>query len=305
MKPSPDNPITLVELVRGNFKIELGKEHFEQILARLPQRNDVGEDEYLRPYFLAGSFLILGGAERLNMLADTKRERPPGNECVNLLSRLFYSDEKRKVTQTIVADAFQCYLVVDPLGDNFEAKISQTESRIQMERSLDNAAVKFFKEALPIAEMSDGVRAFCGMIAALVASDAKVILIDEPESFLHPALCVKLARELCRIARENGQQIFVSSHSAPFLMGCVHAGIDLNIIRLTYGRGNATSRLLQQEELVPLMRQPLLRSVGALTGIFYESVIITESDSDRAFYDEINQRSIDSHHSSKIPFASA
>ena len=38
------------------------------------------------------------------------------------------------------------------------------------------------------------------------------------------------------------------------------------------------------------MRNPLLRSAGVLAGLFYESVVVTESDADRAFYQEINDR---------------
>jgi hypothetical protein len=38
------------------------------------------------------------------------------------------------------------------------------------------------------------------------------------------------------------------------------------------------------------MRNPLLRSTGVLSGLFYECVVVTESDTDRAFYQEINER---------------
>jgi hypothetical protein len=38
------------------------------------------------------------------------------------------------------------------------------------------------------------------------------------------------------------------------------------------------------------MRNPLLRSTGVLSGLFYEFVVVTESDADRAFYQEINER---------------
>jgi hypothetical protein len=37
------------------------------------------------------------------------------------------------------------------------------------------------------------------------------------------------------------------------------------------------------------MRNPLLRSTGVLSALFYESVIVTEGDADRAFYQEINE----------------
>ncbi len=40
------------------------------------------------------------------------------------------------------------------------------------------------------------------------------------------------------------------------------------------------------------MRDPLLRSSGAINGIFYEAVVVTEADRDRAFYDEINHRNV-------------
>jgi len=42
--------------------------------------------------------------------------------------------------------------------------------------------------------------------------------------------------------------------------------------------------------MLELMRNPLLRSTGVLTGLFYEFVVVTESDADRAFYQEVNER---------------
>ncbi len=52
----------------------------------------------------------------------------------------------------------------------------------------------------------------------------------------------------------------------------------------------ATARSLSAVDLTVLMRDPLLRSTGALRGLFHRAVVITEADSDRAFYDEANRR---------------
>jgi len=299
VQPSIQHPGT-VEVHRGLWTGNFGKAAFESHLSKLQTCRSIGENELARLFILAGNVLKLDGGERLGMLRACGREGPRIGRYGQLLSRLFYQDRQRKITQDIIHDAFGCYLVIDPLDQNFEAKISTTAPLLASERSLSEEAVAFYGQATKIDEMSDGVRAFCGMIASVVASDAKLILIDEPEAFLHPALCSKLAKELCRTAIANNQQLYVATHSAAFLMGCVQAGVDLNIVRLTYRNRAATSRLLQQEKLVPLMRQPLLRSVGALTGIFYESVVVTESDSDRAFYDEINHRCLNSHDSRGI-----
>ena len=73
-------------------------------------------------------------------------------------------------------------------------------------------------------------------------------------------------------------------------MGCIQSGNPLNIVRLTYKNNIPTARLLEQSKILRLMRHPLLRSTGVLNGLFYEAVIVTESDSDRAFYQEINER---------------
>lgn len=300
--PSPTRPDANVRLAKGHWSEEFGRSHFDQLLLEAPKMRDPGDHQFFRKLFLVGTFLMLGGAERLNMLEPTKRESPQrGHHYLNVLSRLFYSDEKRKAVQSIVKEAFGRYLVIDPLGENFEAKISAVSPSGSIERSLTTDAVDFFAKTISMKEMSDGVRAFCGTIAAIVASDATAILIDEPEAFLHPALCVKLANELCKRARKNRQQLFIATHSAPFLMGCVQAGVDLNIIRLTYRDQSATSRVLPQDKIVPLMRQPLLRSIGALTGLFYESVIVTEADSDRAFYDEVNHRLLNAADQRAIP----
>jgi predicted ATP-dependent endonuclease of OLD family len=54
--------------------------------------------------------------------------------------------------------------------------------------------------------MSDGVRAFTGIITEVIAGDPNILLIDEPEAFLHPSLAYKLGKE-CHwqaLKRANG-----------------------------------------------------------------------------------------------------
>ena len=75
-------------------------------------------------------------------------------------------------------------------------------------------------------------------------------------------------------------------------MGCIQSGAPLNIVRLTYKNGISTARLLSKDKILHLMKHPLLRSTGVLNGLFFESVVVCEADSDRAFYQEINERLI-------------
>jgi hypothetical protein len=158
------------------------------------------------------------------------------------------------------------------------------------ERGIHDPAVQFHSRALPIEEASDGVKAFTGMVTEIIAGDPTVLLIDEPEAFLHPALAFQLGNEIARLSSGSTKRVFVSTHSSHFVMGSIQSGAPVNIVRLTYRDNVATARVLSNDEILRLMRNPLLRSTGVLNGLFYEFVIVTESDTDRAFYNEVNER---------------
>ncbi|HEY9480726.1 MAG TPA: AAA family ATPase, partial [Candidatus Paceibacterota bacterium] len=245
--------------------------------------------------------MVQGGKERLGLLHDAERG-DLRTKATSILGILFQNDDERRRLQEIIHDAFDWYLVVDPtVGNNFRAAVSPEKPEPAIERSLSEASLAYFQRCTSLSEMSDGVKAFCGMMAAVIASDAEVILIDEPEAFLTPAITINLAKQLCSETRQREQQLFIATHSAAFLMGCIQAGVGVNIVRLTYRKGRATSRMLSPGELTPLMRNPLLRSVGALNGLFYESVVVCEADADRSFYDEINHRTLTVNDARGIP----
>jgi hypothetical protein len=158
------------------------------------------------------------------------------------------------------------------------------------ERGIHDESVRFHASAIPIDQSSDGVKAFTGMITEIIAGDPQILLIDEPEAFLHPALSYTLGKEIALASSGSEKRLFVSTHSPNFVMGCIQSGAPVNIVRLTYRNNVATARLLPSADILRLMRNPLLRSTGVMSGLFYEFVVVTESDADRAFYQEINER---------------
>lgn len=210
----------------------------------------------------------------------------------NYLDILFRDNLKRQEIRRITFEAFGMYFVIDPTSlGKLRVRFSKEapNSEIQ-ERGIHDEAVQFHKNAIDIADLSDGIKAFTGIVAQIVAGDPRIVLIDEPEAFLHPALAFKLGKEVAISAASSGKTLFVSTHSSNFVMGCIQSGAPLNIVRLTYQGGVPTARTLPNEKILKLMRNPLLRSTGVLEGLFYESVVVAESDSDRAFYQEINER---------------
>ncbi|MFK5948844.1 MAG: AAA family ATPase [Methylococcales bacterium] len=242
-------------------------------------------------WYLAYNTLILDGQSRIGLVND----QPAGDLQQNpntSFQMLLRDDHKRKEIRRIVHDAFNRHFVIDPTNlGNLRIRLSDNAPKNSMEeRGIHQEAVDFHSKAQHISEASDGVKAFVGMLTEMIAGDPSVLLVDEPEAFLHPALSFKLGKEIAQASLETGKRVFVSTHSPTFVMGCIQSGAPVNIVRLTYRDNVATARILPNDDILRLMRNPLLRSTGVLSGLFYESVIVTESDTDRAFYQEINER---------------
>jgi predicted ATPase len=256
-------------------------------LLRMPSGNI---NDFCR-FFAAHQVLKLDGAGRI-ALANAQSGGDILHPQPGTLTSLFLNDEKRLEVRRIMYDAFGSYFVIDPTSlGTFRIRFSGTApSTPSRERSLDGEALKFFREATLVENMSDGVKAFTGIITEVIAGDPGILLIDEPEAFLHPSLAYKLGLEIARAVGNTNKRVFASTHSASFLMGCIQSGVETNIVRLTYRSGIATARLLSDTDIVKLMRNPLLRSTNVLSGLFSEFVVVTEADTDRAFYQEINER---------------
>ena len=247
--------------------------------------------EFFCRWYLVYNTLILDGRSRIGLI----NEQSAGDlqqPAKTSFQALFHDDIKRAEVRRIVHDAFDAYVVIDPthLG-KLRLRLSPTEPvSNSVERGIHEESVHFHSAALPIEEASDGVKAFAGIITEIIAGDPAILLIDEPEAFLHPALSFNLGKEIALASSGSEKRLFVSTHSPNFVMGCIQSGAPINIVRLTYRGDIATARLLASDDLLTLMRNPLLRSTRVLDGLFYEFVVVTEADTDRAFYQEINER---------------
>lgn len=242
-------------------------------------------------FCLGPSTLSLDGSSRMNLLNQS--ERGDLKYPITPLARIFTDNPKRDKWRKIVHEAFGLFPGIDATdGDRLTVRFGKTTP--PRERSLEADIIDWMRDARSLDAVSDGVKAFSGILLQIYAGDPSVVIIDEPEAFLHPSLARTLGKELATAARTENKFVFASTHSADFLMGAIQSGAVVNIIRLTWDDDAATARLLPNEELYRLMNDPMLRSVGVLSGLFFQNVVVTEADADRAFYQEINERLVSS-----------
>lgn len=248
-----------------------------------PNENSASFAQWYLRYFT----LNLDGPSRIGLVnpqarGDLKRPATP-------LARLLCDNPKRESLRAILYDAFQMYFALDAqAGDQLSIRFGMAPP--PDERSFNDEAIDYMRKARGMEAVSDGVKAFTGILLQVSVGSPKVIIIDEPEAFLHPSLALKLGKELAKAAALENKHVFAATHSPQFIMGAILSGAKVNIVRLTYQDGVGAARLLSSSELATLMQDTLLRSVGVLSGLFYDHVIVGEADADRAFYQEINER---------------
>ncbi len=139
--------------------------------------------------------------------------------------------------------------------------------------------------AQPLDTQGDGMRSFASVILQLLApSTQSVLLLDEPEAYLHPPQA-KLLGEFIAKERRPQSQLFIATHSADVLHGLLQAAPEqLRIIRIErVGEVNRVKEL-DKEKARTIGSDPLMKFSNVLNGIFHERVIICEADSDCMFY---------------------
>lgn len=245
---------------------------------------------------LAGSILrhktrILDGQGRIGLCNDQAMGDMLAPATTSF-RQLWQDDILRAELREIVFDAFGEYLTIDPTnGGQLRLRLSQrAPTSLNEEQGLTLESRNFHSQSTLLSLASDGAKAFCGIMTEVMVGKPDLLLIDEPEAFLHPTLSFGLAKHVAKQMDGTNKRLFVSTHSPHFLMGCVASGVPVNVVRLTYRNRVATARILPNAELAQIMKVPLLRSSGVLSALFYENVVMTEGDTDRAFYQEINER---------------
>lgn len=139
----------------------------------------------------------------------------------------------------------------------------------------------------------DGVRSFAGVLLNTSVGHESVLLVDEPEAFLHPPQARLLGQMLVE-DKQCDRQLFIATHSGDVLKGVLNAGgNNVRVVRLRREGDINIMRQLDNERISALWNDPLLRYSDILDGIFHEKVVVTEADADARFYSAVAESIID------------
>lgn len=192
-------------------------------------------------------------------------------------------------------------LTLDPTSKRLELRVGHVE--MQAPRLTESQAqYRQALSALPrLSDQGDGMTSFMGMIIPLMTASHRIVVIDEPEAFLHPPQAVALGKALSSLAKEKRTQIILATHDRNLLAGLLWGNdVETSVVRLHRVDDVTTPFHLDAPSIRELWTDPLLRYTSLLDGLFHKLVVVAEGERDCRFY----QAAIDAaHENSPLPIA--
>jgi ABC-type cobalamin/Fe3+-siderophores transport system ATPase subunit len=260
------SPITLAHAAYSWEQLDSG--HFGQLAAFLA--------------YYAGA----GGRSATNF--SMARRQRPGDPPSHVLHYLEDDNQLRLKIDQLYEDIFGERLTLDKLGQSVSLRVGKPPAsldKLGYYSDVDEIAARDDLDKLPpLDSQGDGMKALLGLLLPIATAAYPIIIVDEPEAFLHPPQATKLGRILGDLARETGVQVILATHDRNILIGLLESKAPLSVVRLTR-QGNVTkSYRLEPEKINSIWSDPVLRYSHVLDGLFHRLVIMAENERDCTFY---------------------
>lgn len=286
----PNQQLDMTASLESYFTRNIGafggdwREYYEQVVE---QKDNMDFLNCFGPLF----FQYLGTEERLT-ICKTQRDYGIDSSSANYLSSAKYNKELLNELASKVKRLFNkdIYLDSQTLGDRLVFRVGEDFEYIRNKLiSSETEARKLFSENM-LDNQGDGLKSFVSTFLSLNYDKNDVLLLDEPEAFLHPPLARQLG-EMIGEVQDKHKTVFISTHSVEILKGILSKSADVNVIRITQPRTYINEiKVLDQNILNTIMQNPLLRVSRVLEGIFCERVIVTEAEADELVYQELIEK---------------
>ena len=207
--------------------------------------------------------------------------------------RMYEDEALESRTSAIVRRAFKKDLIVDRGGGS---KIAAYFGDRPKFKKGENPTTKSYRERLgqldKLELQGDGVRSFASIVGRVNTEQRSILIVDEPEAFLHPPQA-RLIAELI-VAGTEDRQTFIATHNSSVIQGLLtDQSSRVSVIRLTRTRHGGTAKYLPNATISALWNEPILRFSNVLDGLFHDGVIVTEADGDCRFYEAVSSQSVD------------
>jgi ABC-type cobalamin/Fe3+-siderophores transport system ATPase subunit len=202
------------------------------------------------------------------------------------LAKLLADGDLEQELSDVVESVFGTPVTLDRVNPQAQLRVGKTTVDVPP----INRPTKAYSDAVsnlkPLDAQGDGMRAFVGFVLLVLTGAPSVLLIDEPEAFLHPGQARALGRWLAEQATKRNLQVVLATHDRDVVLGLLDAEGDrsTNIVRIVRSGQQNVLTQLSPRQIEEVWNDPVLRYSNLLQGLFHQRVVICESDADCRFY---------------------
>lgn len=269
--------------MKNSLNLHLGDTGWKSIFnENLKSKNKYFYGQF-RSLFGSKFVTFLNTSDRLNLACN----RNIINNETNLLTEFYNSGrESEDKLRKVIKEAFKLDIRLDSsyLGQ-IKFRIAECLDNIPSDQR-DIRQMYMDKEIPVLDDQGDGIKSFVATSISMILGNKDILLLDEPEAFLHPPQAIKLGEMIAEYSKTNGN-VIVSTHSADILKGIIGKRIDVNIIRVERTGDDSKINIIDPNDIREIATNPLFSSSRVLDGIFYKGCVVVEADADAAFYQRV------------------
>jgi predicted ATPase len=225
------------------------------------------------------------------LVADDKPRAAPDAAPADYINLVQRHEKTLDVVSTEVEEAFQKSLVVNHGGANTVwFHVGKEPTRTKKRHPVSEEYLSELAKVPKLSDEGDGIKSFVACLLGVYCGAQKILLVDEPEAFLHPPQARQLGAILANSARKKKRQIIAATHSPDIVIGALTSNVRTAVFRLDRDGDSNKAYMLNSRTLKQLWSKPLLQSTGAINGIFHKGVVVCEGDSDCRFFEALIRR---------------
>lgn len=269
----------------GNYSICIEDSH-----SHYYDKNNIENSENSPEMFYKLFFTFLSTESRLNITKPIKLNYVNDNYSLNILNKLEENEVFINVLNNILLDGFNQAIEIDEEFYNGhyskKYKVGRQEEISKIIAFNKRKALRTLKSLNDLHNQGDGIRSAVAILASLIVNNHSLYLIDEPETFLHPPQARLLGRNIVDLS--VNKQCFISTHNIDLIRGILEKNsARVKIIKIDRIDNNNEFHILNNESIKKIANDKNLKYSNILNGLFYNTVVLCENESDCKFYSAI------------------
>lgn len=240
--------------------------------------------------FLGPMFVDYAGTEDRLLLSIGEPARGVRDDSYNTLSAALDVDDTCSTISETVKRLFHKDIALDNTTSRQSVVPVVSDDFSSYRNSHDSAEkLTYMENATQLRNEGDGFRSYVTILLTVMGASKPILLLDEPEAFLHPTYAMELGKQLGTMLAESSalQNAFISTHSSYFLQGILDsAASGLSLIRLKRNGGKSTFNILDKDKIETLKNRSGY-SPQYIDALFSEKAILVEAPRDAIIYSAI------------------